>query len=477
MNKLIFTKTYTSEVYLSLKNDIMNDVNIRNINEIAIGDIYLGRVVSIVEEINSAFVSLGNSKIGFIRCKDLLTQKEKMGLQAKNIKVKDVKINNLISEGQDLLVQVVREANASKNPMLVTELSLSNKYLAILVEPKKILFSKKIRNPYDKKRLKNMIKNMKVKPKYSIIFRRQSLEVEEDKLMESYSALEKQLDDIVAKSAYSIAPKKMFDAKNFILEILESRANGKIDKIYVDNKKSKKIVTDYFDEYISEYDTPEIIDDYDDLVNMFSVVDYLESLSENQINLENGGNICIERTEAMTVIDVNSTDFDFKENTDIVKRETAWYINLEALKEIKRQLLMRNIGGIIIVDLINFRIPENEEQFLILARRMFRDTKVRVEGFTKLGLLELTRKRTVTSTVDRLFTNCRVCGGSGKVASEALIKLKLENNIHTAKLNRSSDIVDVSVSQNELDYILDVMSEYIESMEKQHNIRINLITS
>lgn len=471
MKKIVFTKTYSSNIFLSLEDDRLDDICIRETSKLNIGDIYLGRVVSIKEDINSAFVSLKNGKIGFIRCKDLISREEKSKLSARGIKVRDVKIKNLISLGQEILVQVAREATASKNPMMIKEISLSNKFMAILIEPDNIFYSKKIKSFSEKRRLKEFAERNELTNKYSIIFRRQSLNVTDDILLEAYKSLANQMDVIVKKSKYSMAPVKMYDAKNFIIEMLESNVKEDVDEIYVEDNESKLIVKNYLTNYGNYIGNPSVIDKYENLCNFFDVSSYLENLMNNRVNLKEGGDICIESTEAMTVIDVNSKGFVANERI----LETAWYINLNALKEIKRQLRLRDVGGIIIIDFVNFKNSENESKFLEAIKETFRDTEVRVEGFTRLGLLELTRKRTASGILEKLFSDCRCCSGEGKVPSRELIFMKLESVIYSWKMNKSSDVIKVEMKDNQKKFVLENMQKEISELESIHKIRIEMI--
>lgn len=471
MKKIIFTKTFSSNIFLSLENDILNDICIRETDKLNIGDIYLGRVVSIKEDINSAFISLESGRTGFIRCKDLITREDKTEFAAKGIKIRDVRIKDLISVGQDILVQISREATGSKNPMMVKEISLSNKFMALLIEPGNVFYSKKIKSFSEKKKLKDFAADNDISSKYSVIFRRQSLNVSEDVLLKAYHTLADQMNMIIEKSIYTMAPKKLYDAKEFIVEMLESHAKDNVDVIYVENIESKKIVDKYlydFGEYIGN---PKIIDDYCDLYNLFSVSLHLESLMNTNIILEYGGDICIEKTEAMTVVDVNSKGFSTNESG----MEPAWYINLSALKEIERQLRLRDIGGIIIVDFVNFKNAENEDKFLDVIKNMFRDSEVKVEGFTRLGLLELTRKRTTNGLLDKLFVKCRTCNGKGKIASKELLKMKLENMIYTWKLNKSAKIVNIHLDKEESEFIVKHMSEELSDLEHANEVKLNFI--
>ena len=342
------------------------------------GNIYIGRVKDIVKGMESAFVDIGTEKNSFIHLVDLLPKVD----VKKNQKSIKTTIGKVVKPGQTILVQVKKDSNQIKGARISEHINLPSKYIVLMPNTDIITVSQKIEDLKEQERLIKLVKDNLSNGNGAII--RTSAKGKNEEILKDIQKIESKWNQIKCESEqYSKdAPRLIYKAESIDEKILLDIENNKLDTIIVNDKE----------EYnrIKEYGDYKIVLNEDNNFEKYNLEDQIEKMSNRKIWLNCGGFITIDKTEALTAIDVNTGKFTGKDNLT----ETVLKVNKEATVEIAKQLRLRDIGGIIIIDYIDMKNKEDKEEVQNLLKQCLRNdrSKTQVEGFTKLDLMELTRK-------------------------------------------------------------------------------------
>ncbi len=349
------------------------------------GNIYVGTVKDIIVGMQSAFIDIGTEKNSFIHIKDILPKVD----ETKNEINKNISIKELVKPGQKILVQIKKDSNEQKGARVSTHISLPSKYIVFMPNTDFVTISQKIEEKNEQDRLIKLVKENISKGNGAVI--RTSAKGKEKEIIEDLKRTEEKWNKI--KEKYEKSKNK---------SELIYKSESIIQKMLIDlseNKKLEKIITNSAKEYenLKEYlkENPEVSNvklelSQDNIFEKYDLVKQIEKLEKRKIWLKCGGFITIDKTEALTAIDVNTGKYTGSKNLD----DTIYNVNKEATIEIAKQLRLRDIGGIIIIDYIDMTNKNNKSKVEeLLKEELKKDrSKTQVEGFTKLDLLEMTRK-------------------------------------------------------------------------------------
>lgn len=354
------------------------------------GNIYVGVVKNIIKGMQAAFIDIGTEKNGFIHLKDILDKIDEKNLE--NITDNNDKINitDVIKEGQRLLVQVKKDSNFQKGARVSTHINLPSKYIALMPNTDIITVSQKIEDKKEQERLIKLVKE-NLSPENGAIIRT-SAAGKNQEIIDDIKNVEKRWKEIQSKYDNNKASKPKLIAK----------ANGIFEKMIIDlpEKSVQKITTNSKEEYnnIMQFNkmnnymsgTDIVLKENEDVFDIYDVKKEISKLENRKIWLKCGGFITIDKTEALTAIDVNTGKYTGNKSVE----DTVFKVNREATVEIAKQIRLRDIGGIIIIDYIDMKNEKNKEEIQnLLEEKLKLDrAKIQVEGFTKLDLMELTRK-------------------------------------------------------------------------------------
>ena len=438
-----------------------------NNNQNVVGNIYKGRVMNILPGMEAAFVDIGLDKNAYLFLDDLLSDKF---LKELNIRKKDaVNINKVLKTGDELLVQVVREPMGEKNISVTTDISLTGKYIAFIPNTMDVNLSKRIKEPNERKRLEEIGKSVMINGNGMIIrtfakgSTREAIEKEYKMLSCIYMQIEQEF-------KYSYAPKLFYKSNSLIERLFLDYIDSTVEEIYVEDKVTK----DKFVDMISGLPGDELqnikIILAQRVFENFNIDNQINMLFDRKVELENGGSIIIDVTEALTVIDVNSGKYTGSRNME----ETALAINLKAVEEITRQIKLRNLSGIILIDFIDVKKEESIALITAKAKSLFRDdkTKTNVIGMTKLNIMEITRKKNKENFFNLITEECIHCSGSGRSISKIYIFIKIEGIIKNIKYNTSSEAVILNVGCILYNKIIKSCMDIITEIEKKYDIKI-----
>ena len=349
------------------------------------GNIYVGIIKDVIEGMQAAFVDIGTDKNSFIHIKDMLPKvDEKVEKYDNNIKIKDI-----AQKGKKILVQVKKDSNEKKGARVSTHINLPGKYIAFMPNTSIITISQKIENKEERQRLLDIVKQ-NLSSGNGAIIRTSAENKDKEAIIEDIKKLEKKWDTILKTNVNpnTSEPKLIYKAEDIIEKMLIDLADKKINKVIV-NSKEEFIRLEEIKKENKEYENIEI-EQNNSVFDKYDLQKQIEKVDGRKIWLKCGAFITIDKTEALTAIDVNTGKYTGKNDLE----ETVCKVNKEATIEIAKQLRLKDIGGIIIIDYIDMKKDEHKKYIeKLLKEELKKDrAKTQVEGFTKLDLMELTRK-------------------------------------------------------------------------------------
>lgn len=354
------------------------------------GNIYIGKVTDVLIGMQAAFVDIGAEKNAFLHIRDILPKKSNI-TGNKEEELENYKIKDYIKPNQKVLVQVKKDSNNIKGARVSTNIQIAGRFVVILPENDFITVSQKIENEEERNRLISIVESVKNDKKIGIIIRTAAEGKEESKIKKDIENTLKELENIQKEFLNSDdkVPKIIKKNDTILEKILLDIADNKLEKIYANNKELQKEIEQIL-KRLQEDVTIKVELVEEGLENKYDLNSQIEKISNRKIWLKCGGFITIDKTEALTAIDVNSGKFTGKENIE----KTALKVNKEASIEIAKQLRLRDIGGIIIIDYIDMNEESSREEIIKILKENLKEdrAKTQVMEFTKLSLLEITRK-------------------------------------------------------------------------------------
>lgn len=350
------------------------------------GNIYVGVVKDIIKGMQAAFVDIGTEKNSFIHLKDILNKVD----ETKGQEQQTEEINKVLKKGQKLLVQVKKDSNLQKGARVSTHINLPSKYIALMPNTEIITVSQKIEDKKEQERLIKLVKENIGKGNGAII--RTSAEGKEQEIIKDIKNVERKWQKI--KKSYNEYkennPILIEKSQSIVEKMIIDLPENSIDKIIVNSQKDYKKIQEFKNQ--NNYFSKTVLElkENSDVFEKYNLKNEIGKIENRKIWLNCGGFITIDKTEALTAIDVNTGKYTGNQNLE----QTIFKVNQEATIEIAKQLRLRDIGGIIIIDYIDMKDKSNKEKIEELLKEKLRNdrAKTQVEGFTKLDLMEMTRK-------------------------------------------------------------------------------------
>ena len=378
-----------------------------------VGNIYMGRVARVLPGMQSAFVEIGLERAAFLHVADIWEHRNSNGESGKPDNGKP--IEKILAEGQPVLVQVLKDPLGSKGARLTTQLSVAGRLLVYLPDDPHIGISQRIENEAGRAALREKLKELiPADEKGGFILRTLAEGAGDGELRADIEYLRNLWRDIRERSLGAQPPKLIYQDLSLAQRVLRDMVSDATSAVKVDSRENHQKLAAFAQAYMPRLAGR--IEHYAGerpLFEMYNVEQEIEKALSRRVDLKSGGTLVIDQTEAMTTVDVNTGGFVGQRNFD----DTVFKTNLEAAQAIARQLRLRNLGGIIVVDFIDMDSEEHRAAVLEEFRRaLARDrTRMTVSGFTALGLVEMTRKRTRESLAHVLCEPCQACTGRGAV--------------------------------------------------------------
>ncbi|HEU4929667.1 MAG TPA: Rne/Rng family ribonuclease [Candidatus Krumholzibacteria bacterium] len=499
-----------------------------------VGDIYLGRVNAILPGIQAAFVDIGYEKAGFLHASDLVPdtesfemegmEEEENGRRGRDRRDRDddegrddrggrregqrgnngrdrggrgddrggrggdrgdrgrgrenrerppvQPIEKMLTKGQEVLVQVTKEAIGTKGPRLTTQVSLPGRHVVYMPNSDYLGISRRIESRQERARLRQLISKKKP-PNCAVIARTACEGVEDKQIVADINYLHKLWQEIRRRAEKAQAPELVHEEVGMVVGMVRDLLAEDIDKIWMDNEREYRRLVRHLRQVSPELASRTLLfRDKNPIFEKYNIENEIEKTLERKVWLKKGGYLVFDQTEAMVVVDVNTGRFVGKRDQE----ETILETNLLAAREVPRQLRLRDIGGIIVIDFIDMESEANKKKVLTELRNHLRRDRSRAKAFaiSDLGLVEISRKRVRPSLLHFLSEECPYCRGTGKVLSFDTLANKVERQIHRIGQRTKERRVQLRVNTSFGVFLEEHRASMLESLEKQYRMRIEI---
>ena len=437
----------------------------RKERERLVGNIYKGRVANVLPGMQAAFVDIGLKKNAFLYAGDILVDKSDFVFKNDKICISNdlekTGIRDMVKEGQDIMIQVLKQPGGSKGARVTTHITLPGRSLVLMPTVDHVGVSRKIENEEERERLKKMLE--RIRPAgMGLIVRTAAEGKQEAEFVEEIKFLVRLWEKIKERCEKLKAPRLIHSEESIVFRTVRDMFTKEVSEFIINDKQ-------YYDRVVAMtgfiahemQDRVKLFDQHYDIFDYYGLTSKIDNILKRKVWLKSGGHIIFDETEALTVVDVNTGKY-VGENNDL--QDTILHINVEAACEIAKQIRLRDISGIIIIDFIDMEKEENRNIVLETLKTALKydRTKTSVLGITQLGLVEMTRKKVRRKVSALTKKECPHCEGLGMVDSEESVALRLRRelirNIHETDFH---------------DFIIELhpaVLEYINQHEDEHDV-------
>lgn len=449
-----------------VENGVLQEVQIERAQKRGlVGNIYKGKVSRILPGMQAAFIDVGLERTAFLHAADIATDNAEYKNNGDSARSHE-DITSLLREGQEVVVQVIKDPMGTKGARLITQISIPSRYLVFLPGIEHIGISQKIESEDERQRLKDVIS--KLAPEFELggyIIRTVAEGASEEAIKNDMLFLQKLWQTIQSRISEAKPPCLIHDDLQIVMRTMRDLGNSDIEKVRIDSRESYEKVKKFADKFISHLAGS--IEHYPGerpIFDIYGIEDEIHKALGRKVQLKSGGYLIIDQTEAMTTIDVNTGAFVGHRNLE----ETIFKTNLEASQAIVRQLRLRNLGGIIIIDFIDMTDAEHRRQVIrALEKNLERDSaKSQISEVSSLGLVEMTRKRTRESLEHILCQTCPTCDGRGSLLSAETVCFEIFREIMREARQFDAQKLLVLASQPVVDMLVDEESTSLAELEE-----------
>ena len=458
MHKEIFINESMGETRIAIQEDgqLVEVYVEKQDNHRMVGNVYKGKVENVLPGMQAAFVDVGYELNAFLPFSEigsdeyLLEENEgKRNRNNKNIKYDNIEVD--LKKDQEIYVQVIKEPFAGKGPRVTTEVALPGRLLVLVPNASYIGISKKIWDKFERRRLKKIAQKLRV-GNIGIIIRTVAEGKSEEHIENDHKQLIENWNKIENKANNEDAPVLVYEDLETASSVVRDLLTPDVEKIIIDSKRLFKKTQKYLEDV-----SPSLLDRLElyklkaPLFESFGIESDIEKLMRPKAWLKSGAYLIIEKTEAMVVVDVNSGRFVGKK----LHEENSLKINLEAAREVARQLRLRDLSGLIVIDFIDMKYEENRKKVYHELRRELRKdrAKVAVAPITEFGLLEMTRQRIRVSLLDSMSEECPTCHGSGRIISQETLITRIDHWLRRYKSKHRSLRLELQLHPENADYL------------------------
>ncbi len=419
-----------------VENGMLQELHIeRGWSRGVVGNIYKGRVQRVMPGMQAAFVDIGLDRAAFLHANDVLRPGraedltvEEPGAGPSPSPQPTPPIGELLRDGQEVVVQVVKDPIGSKGARLTTQISIPSRYLVLLPQSRVIGVSARIEDEAERARLKALVSELALASGHGYIVRTNAEGQPAEALAEDLAYLSRVWNIGGMRSREARVQTCIYEDLSLPLRAVRDLIRKDVEKVKVDSRETYERLQAFVAKYMPVLaERIELYTGNRPIFDLYGVEDEIQRALDKEVPLKSGGYLVIDQTEAMTTVDVNTGSFVGQRNLE----ETVYRTNLEAAQAVARQLRLRNLGGIIIIDFIDMVDADHRRQVLrTLEKSLSKDhAKTTVYDFSPLGLVEMTRKRTVESLQRQLSETCNACGGRGMVKTPETITYEIFREI------------------------------------------------
>ena len=452
----------------------INDYIVENVSQEKIkGNIYLGVINRIEPAIEAAFVDFGGNKYGFLSFKDVL----KESYVDTGEKKARVRIQDVLVRGQQILVQVAKESRDAKGPSLTNSISLPGRFLVLMSGSHASAVSRKIEDEEERKKLKTLVADFKLPDNLGLIIRTAGLGRTKTELQKDLQRLLIVWENLTSSRKKSIKkpPFLLYQEADMVVRLVRDNFTTETSEVLVDNIESYDAVKSFMQMVMPRFtNRVKLYKDTTPIFSRFMIEDQIESLYQRKVSLPSGGSIVFDSGEAMVSIDVNSG----KTTSASQLEETALKTNLEAAEEIGRQLRLRDLGGLVVIDFIDMFHKKNQTLVEKEIKKICKLDKARVNisRISKFGLLEMSRQRLAPPVQQGAFVQCNSCSGTGVVRSLNYVVIHVLRKINEHLANEKVKKLTVEVSSDITEYMLNNKSAFLLDLQEKLKFKLEFLS-
>jgi ribonuclease G len=444
-------------------------------NERIVGDIYLGQVQAVLPGIDAAFVDIGTEKAAFLHVSDVakdVSEDEDEDEEEDRSGKRFPPIQELVEKGQRVLVQATKEPIGTKGPRVTTHISLPGRFLVYMPGSKHVGVSRKIEDREERQRLRAIAREV-VPEGVGVIIRTVGEELTREIFEREFKTLHETWKKVQRRSKSAKPPALIHREAKLTSGIIRDVFTAKVDSLTIEGKEVYGEVR----QYLMGVD-PELMSrvhlyvDPVPLFDKFAIEDAIREAFQRRVDLPSGGYIIIEPTEALVSIDVNTGRYTGKKDPE----KTILRTNLDAAKEIARQLRLRDVGGIVVCDFIDMDTRANNERLLQELRTHLGRDRARTRAFqvSELGLIQMTRQRVRPSLFQSMTEPCQACGGAGRVFRPETVVRRIERAIRRVAVQQRERQVTIRVHPQVALYILEQEPDFMRRLERNLKVELDL---
>jgi ribonuclease G len=459
-----------------LEDDVLAELMVDHPDaERLVGDIYLGQVQAVLPGIQAAFVDIGTEKAAFLHVSDIEDDpaEEEDDEERRDDKRRDRPIQDLIQKGERVMVQASKEPIGTKGPRVTTQISLPGRFLVYMPQSDHIGVSRKIEQRDERTRLRSLAREVVPKDGGGVIIRTVGEELTREIFQREFRTLQETWKKIQKRAKGGRPPALIHREAKLTSGIIRDVFTQKVDALIIDSQEVHNEVRQYLEgvdpslmSRVHLYAEPV------SLFDKYGIEDAIREAFQRRVDLPSGGYIIIEPTEALVSIDVNTGRYTGKKDPD----KTILKTNLDAAKEVARQLRLRDIGGIIVVDFIDMDTRSAQDRVMQELRQHLSRDRARTRAFqvSELGLVQMTRQRVRPSLFQSLTEPCLHCGGSGRVFRAETVVRRIERAVRRVAVQNKERELTIRVHPQVALHILEEEPGFMRRLEKAHRLEVDL---
>ena len=433
-----------------------------------VGSIYKGRIQNVIPGMQAAFVDIGSDLNAFLPFSEIGNSDNLKNLSfddndnQRKVNVNSKELHSKLKINDDILVQVIKEPFSGKGPRVTTDISVPGSLMVLVPNESYIGISRKINDKYEKRRLRKIAE--KIKPDgFGLIIRTIAEGLDENKLTDDFDRVWKTWNAIESKSKTKKSPYLVYQDFNTSEQVIRDLFTSDVANLYIDDKTLYKKIVKYLKELDHQrLESVKLIPSNQYIFDSNNIEQQIKKSFKRKVWMKSGAHLYIEHTEAMLVIDVNSGRFIGKKDHE----SNSLAINLESAKEVARQLRLRDIGGLIVIDFIDLLKEANRKKVLSEFKKYLKKdrAKASISGFSDFGLLEMTRQRIRLDLIHTYKEECVTCNGSGLILSKESMLIQIETWIKRFRSKFSDKRLVIYLHPDEVNYILKEKKHFIKNL-------------
>ena len=469
--KMLINATHTEENRVAIVEDgILTELDIEVAGkEQSRGNVYKAAVVRVEQGLQAAFVDYGGERFGFLQMGEIHPSYFRNGEGDGDNRRQ--RITDVLRRGQELLVQVVKEERGTKGAALTTFLSLPGRFMVLMPDSDTKGVSRKIEEESQRKKLKEAMASLDLPSNMGYIVRTAGIGQKKEELKRDFDYLVRVWEKIREEARLTRAPALIYKESNLVIRSIRDYFAAEMDEVLVDDPRVYQEAKDFFQQVMPEFARlVKLHQEKRPIFSRYQIEEQIETISKNKVPLPSGGSIVIDSTEALVAVDVNSGKMAGEQNVEA----TAYKTNLEAAVETARQLRLRDLGGLIVIDLIDMRDRKHirEVEKTLKDALKWDKARVTVGRISQFGLLEMSRQRIKATLAEGSYLACPHCAGSGRIKSAEAQAIAALRKIQGAVAKGQIGRVEMEVPLEVASYLLNAKREELLEMERRHQMTL-----